>query len=184
MLVAGLFSTSQLARKCSVLSKPSPLAPFPVPVLRIEPVLRWASAPTLSNIGSFASCPLPCFGYRVGVLGVLLSVTVCQVFGFLLGLAVIRISLDCLEFAVFLSRPQACATMPRSPLWLHCKAELPWCRKKAHIRVGMPVGFCSFLNHQRISLDTDVLWNFIYFGNHLDRSLALVESRHYFYYEI
>lgn len=87
-------------------------------------------------------------------------------------------SLSCLEFIVFLSRLQVCAAMPRSTLWSHSEAELPWCRMKAHMRVGMPVGFRSFLNHQRISLDTDVLWNFIYFGNHLGRSLALVKSRH------
>lgn len=38
---------------------------FPVRVLRIEPVLRWASAPPLSNIGSFASCLLFWFRYWV-----------------------------------------------------------------------------------------------------------------------
>lgn len=109
---------------------------------------------------------------------VLLFVIMCQVFWPFGRGGGSRISLDCLEFVVFLSRLQVCATMPCSPLWFHSKAEFPWCRMKAHMRVGMPVGLCSFLNHQRISLDTDVLWNFIYFGNHLGRSLALVKSRH------
>lgn len=36
---------------------------FPVRMLRIEPVLRWASAPPLSIIDSFASCLLFWFGY-------------------------------------------------------------------------------------------------------------------------
>lgn len=103
----------------------------------------------------------------------------CQVFFFFFGRgAVSRMLLTCLEFIVFLSQLQVCATMPRSTLWSHSNAELPWCRMKAHMRVGTLIGFRSFLNHQRISLDTDVLWNFIYFGSHLGRSLALVKSRH------
>lgn len=143
-------------------------------------MLRWANAPPLSNVCGFVSCPLSCFGYRVKFWSPGSTLVCHHVSGFwFFGRgAVSRISLDCLEFVVFLSRLQVCATMPRSPLWLHSKAELPWCRMKVHMRVGMPVGFCSFLNHQRISLDTDVLWNFIYFGNHIGRSLALVESRH------
>lgn len=87
-----------------------------------------------------------------------------------------------------LSRRQVCHHAPLTPVVAQQRRasvvqnESPhacWCAYwEAHICVGMPIGCCSFLNHQRISLDTDVSWNFIYFGNHLGRSLALVKSRH------